>query len=64
MLLNEVIVGEWAQGAPGVSNYPLTCGRNQYRRSNSLVDQTENPCIFVIQHSNKAYPAYVINYTD
>ena len=64
MLLNEVIVGEWAQGAPGVYKYPVASGRNKYRFCNSLADKTENPSIFVIPHSNQAYPAYVITYTD
>ncbi len=65
MLLNEVIVGEWAQGAPGMSNYPKASGTrdNQHRQCNSLVNKPENPSIFVIPHANQAYPAYVITYT-
>jgi poly [ADP-ribose] polymerase 7/11/12/13 len=64
MLLNEVIVGEWAQGAPGVHKYPIASGTNKYRICNSLADKPDNPSIFVIPHSNQAYPAYVITYID
>jgi cysteine-rich repeat protein len=63
MLLNSVIVGEWAQGAPGMTYYPLAKG-DRHRQCNSLVDHVDNPSIFVIQHSNQAYPAYVITYTS
>jgi hypothetical protein len=65
MLLTEVIVGKWAQGALGVSNYPKASGTrdNQYRFCDSLVNQPENPSIFAIPHANQAYPAYVITYT-
>ena len=62
MLLNRVIVGEWDQGAQGIKNFPMVNGE-KYRQCNSLVDNVENPSIFVIQHSNQAYPAYVITYT-
>lgn len=32
------------------------------KRSNSMVDNTTNPSIFVVQHTQQAYPAYVITY--
>jgi len=63
MLLNRVIVGEWVQGAPGMKLYPLAKGE-KYRQCNSLVNDVDDPSIFVIQHSNQAYPAYVITYTS
>jgi len=53
MLLNRVIVGEWVQGAPGMKLYPLTKGE-KYRQCNSLVNDVDDPSIFVIQHSNQA----------
>ena len=63
MLLNRVIVGEWHQGAPGITKFPMAKGE-KYRQCNSLVNDVENPSIFVIQHSNQAYPSYVITYTS
>jgi poly [ADP-ribose] polymerase 7/11/12/13 len=63
MLLNRVIVGEWVKGAPGMLLYPLAKGE-KYRQCNSLVNDVGDPSIFVIQHSNQAYPAYVITYTS
>jgi hypothetical protein len=63
MLLNRVIVGEWVKGAEGLKLYPLAKGE-KYRQCNSLVNDVEDPSIFVIQHSNQAYPSYVITYTS
>ena len=54
MLLNRVIAGKWDQGAQGITKFPR----------NSLVNDVKNPSIFVIQHSNQAYPSYVITYTS
>ena len=34
----------------------------QYVRYNSLVDQVQDPTIFVVQHSSQVYPAYLITY--
>jgi hypothetical protein len=62
MLLNRVIVGEWHKGGPGISKFPMAKGE-KYRQCNSLVNDVEDPSIFVIQHSNQAYPSYVITYT-
>ena len=61
MLLNRVIVGEWVRGAPGMTQFPMAKGE-KYRQCNSLVNDVNDPSIFVIQHSNQAYPAYVITY--
>jgi hypothetical protein len=63
MLLNRVIVGEWDKGAPGITKFPMVKGE-KYRQCNSLVNDVEDPSIFVIQHSNQAYPSYVITYTS
>jgi hypothetical protein len=54
MLLNRVIVGKWDKGAKGMKNFPR----------NSVVDDVKDPSLFVIQHSNQAYPSYVITYTS
>jgi hypothetical protein len=63
MLLNRVIVGEWHKGARGITKFPMAKGE-KYRQCNSLVNDVEDPTIFVIQHSNQAYPSYVITYTS
>ncbi len=62
MLLNRVIVGELHKGAQGISKFPMAKGE-KYRQCNSLVNDVKDPSIFVIQHSNQAYPSYVITYT-
>ena len=61
MLVVEVLVGRWALGAEGMSMCPLLPGE-QYKRYNSLVNNVANPSIFVVQHSNQAYPAYLLTY--
>jgi len=61
MLLVDVLVGRSAQGRHGMKACPLLPGE-QYTRYNSLVDNLDNPAIFVIHHSNQAYPAYLITY--
>lgn len=61
VLVVDVVVGRWAKGAKGIKICPLLPGE-QYVRYNSLVDNTRNPSIFVVQHSNQAYPAYLLTY--
>jgi hypothetical protein len=61
MLLNEVLVGEWTLGAPNIAVCPKVPG-SESRSFNSLVDDVRSPSIFVVQHSNQVYPAYVITY--
>ena len=61
MLLVEVVVGKWSQGAPGLKMCPLLPG-DQCVRHDSLVDNIVNPSIFVVQNPAQAYPAYLITY--
>eukprot|EP00729_Bicosta_minor_P000055 gene55-18181_t len=61
MLMVEVVVGKWTRGKKGVKVMPLLPGQ-QYARFNSLADVLNDPSIFVVHHSNQAYPAYLITY--
>ena len=61
LLHGDVLVGRSAQGAQGMKVCPLLPGE-QYTRYNSLVNDVANPSIFVVQHSNMVYPAYLITY--
>jgi poly [ADP-ribose] polymerase 7/11/12/13 len=61
MLLCDVLVGQSAQGAQGMKMCPLLPGE-KIKRYNSLVDSVDAPSIFVIQHSNQAYPSYLVTY--
>lgn len=61
MLLVDVLVGKCAQGAEGMQVCPLLPGE-AFARYTSLVDIPADPSIFVVQHSNQAYPAYLITY--
>ena len=61
LLVVDVLVGLWTQGAKGMKICPLLPGE-KYSRFNSLVDNPQDPAIFVVQHSNQAYPKYLITY--
>ena len=61
MLLVDVLVGRFAQGKEGMKVCPLLPGA-EFARYNSLVNRPTDPSIFVVQHSNQAYPAYLITY--
>ena len=61
MLLVDVLVGRFVQGKEGMKMCPLVPG-SQFARYNSLVNRPADPSIFVVQHSNQAYPAYLITY--
>ena len=61
MILVDVLVGLSAQGAEGMKVCPLLPGES-YARYNSLVNTVQDPSIFVVQHSNQAYPSYLITY--
>ena len=61
MLVVDVLVGRSEVGKMGMKVCSLLPGE-QYTRYNSLVDNRKDPGIVVIQHSNQAYPLYVITY--
>ena len=61
MMLVDVLVGLSTQGAEGMRVYPLLPGQS-YAGYNSLVNRVQDPSIFVVQHSNQAYPSYLITY--
>ena len=61
MLVVDVLVGRSEVGKMGMKVCSLLPGE-QYTRYNSLVDNQKDPGIIVIQHSNQAYPLYVITY--
>jgi poly [ADP-ribose] polymerase 7/11/12/13 len=61
LIVAEVLVGKWTKGHKGMKKRPLLPGE-LYKKYNSLVDHVVNPSIFVVQHSNEAYPAYLLTY--
>ena len=61
MMLVDVLVGRSAQGQEGMKMYPKLPGE-LFTRYNSLVNKLSDPSIFVVQHSNQAYPSYLITY--
>lgn len=63
MLVVDVLVGRYTQGAEGMKVCPFVPGE-KYTRFNSLVDNMQHPSIFVVQHSDQAYPKYLITYVD
>ena len=61
MLLVDVVLGRWAQGAQGDRMCPLLPGE-LFKRHDSMVNQIVNPSIFVVQNPAQAYPAYLVTY--
>jgi hypothetical protein len=61
MLLVDVLVGRSEKGEKGMKMTSLIPGE-QHIRYNSFVNDVSDPSIFVVQHSNHAYPAYLITY--
>ncbi len=61
MLAVEVVVGRWTRGTADMRIFPNLPGET-YKRFNSLVDNEENPSIFVVQTPSQSYPAYLITY--
>lgn len=63
VLVVAVVVGRSALGVRGMKRLPPVPGCGPHMRVNSLVDNPKNPKIYVVQHSNQAYPAFVITYS-
>ena len=61
MLIAEVAAGRWARGNQGDKTCPLLPGE-RFKRCGSLVNDEENPAIFVVLHPSAAYPTYLISY--
>ena len=61
MILSKVLTGEYTYGKPDMIAPPNK--QNKAELFDSLVDNTNNPAIFVIFHDTQAYPQYVIEYT-
>ena len=61
MLVVDVLIGRSEKGKSGLKCCNPIEGE-KFVKYNSLVDNVDDPSIFVIQHSNQAYPAYVITY--
>jgi hypothetical protein len=70
MLLVDVLLGQSVQGKEGMKMCPLLPGEKN-KRYNSLYGfdpsvkrDLDDPTIFVIQHSNQAYPSYLLTYHE
>ena len=70
ILLVDVLLGQSVQGVQGMKMCPLLPGE-QHKRYNSLYGfdpsvprDPADPTIFVIQHSNQAYPSYLLTYHE
>ena len=61
LIVADVLVGRSTRGISGMAQYPLLPGE-KHKRFTSLVNNTNDPSIFVVQNSSHAYPAYVITY--
>ena len=61
MLVAQVIVGFFTNGEKGMLKCPSLPGE-EYKCYHSLVNEEDDPSIFVVQHSCQAYPSYIITY--
>ena len=61
MMLTNVLTGEYHLGKQGMTAPPVKHDQVLY---DSLVDNVNNPTIFVIFHDAQAYPQYLIEYQN
>lgn len=60
MYLCRVLTGEYAQGASGIKVPPV---RVDDIKCDTVVDNVQNPIMYVCFKDDQAYPQYLIEYT-
>ena len=64
MFLARVLVGRYAQGAPGVRRPPPLNPRDKFGKTyDSCVNNVDHPSVYVVFDSPQCYPEYIIHYT-
>ena len=58
----RVLTGEYTQGKEGLKDAPLKSSANNVIKFDSVVDDVNNPEIYVIFHDAHAYPEYLIKF--
>ena len=62
MFLVDVITGEYAQGARGIIDTPQKPGGSSADQYDSVVNEMQDPNIFVVFKDASAYPLYILTY--
>ena len=60
MMQTRVITGEWTQGGSGMKTAPYKT--NQIHQYDSVVDNVQNPSMYIVFHDVAAYPEYIIRF--
>lgn len=60
IFMAKVLTGEFTAGQPGLRAPPLREGSGAPQRYHSVVDNPQQPDIFVIFNDTQAYPQYLI----
>lgn len=60
IILAKVITGAYTKGAAGMKTTPE---RSDFDLYDSVVDDVNNPTMYVVFKDTSAYPAYIVRYT-
>lgn len=63
MYLAKVLAGKYADGEKGMRQPPPIDQERLDLRFDSVVDNSDDPSIFVIFHDDQCYPEYLITFT-
>jgi hypothetical protein len=61
LIVCQVLLGTYTQGSAGLKEFPL---RSNGRFYDSLVDNKDDPSVFVIENVEQCYPAFVIDFSE
>lgn len=63
MYVANVLTGRYTVGKASMKIPPSRSGSDPDDRFDSLVDNNQNPKMFVVFHDDQAYPSYLITFT-
>ena len=63
MYLAKVLAGKYADGEKGMRQPPPIDQERLDLRFDSVVDNSDDPSIFVIFHDDQCYPEYLVTFT-
>ena len=61
LIVCQVLLGTYTQGSPGLREFPRRANGRFY---DSLVDNKDDPCVFVVENVDQCYPAFVIDFAS
>ena len=60
LIVCQVLLGTYTQGSPGLKEFPRRANGRFY---DSLVDNKDDPSVFVVENVDQCYPAFVIDFS-